>query len=421
MTTRKNQRIEPLVDGGFVKATVISLGNELLSGQTTNTNLTFIAERLRLLGIETVEAFILKDEEEGLFHTLDKAAGEIIVTTGGLGPTEDDITKTCLSRYYARPLEFVEEALRAIEEHFERTGRIMKATNRQQAYFPKGAEMLQNTAGTAPGMTMEVQGRHIIALPGPPHELRRMFPAVEAYLQELKREPIHSGGFRIVGRGESDMETEVRPLRKIHPDVEIASYPALGEIRYIFVANDEDALARAMADFEKRFAEHITGSHEETLEERVVKLLEKQDKTITIVESCTGGMIASRLVNVPGASNVFSEAHVLYSDEAKIRQLNINPEILSQYGAVSPQCVYELASNLRKRTGCDVSLAVSGIAGPGGETAEKPVGTVQFGLSHDGVTETDHRQFTGGRRTIRARAATHALHLVFKVLRDHED
>ncbi len=394
----------------------MSVGNELLSGQTLNSNLTYIARRLQALGIFVREAYTIKDEESLIHKALSNVETPLVLFTGGLGLTRDDMTKESICRYYDLPLVKHEPTLEKIEAYFVRSGRTMRKTNIKQAYFPDGAHILGNEVGTAPGMILHVEDKTLITLPGPPKEMQAMFKEVERYLEPYGDKDYHRDGFRLVGRGESELEADLEDFYDEHPSVDIASYANLGEIKYLFISKDKAKLHSAMRAFKKRLKPYIVGSFEETLEGNVVHALKSQGKVVSFAESCTGGMLTSRLVDVPGASSVLKESYILYSNDAKNRQLGVSPKLLEEYGAVSEQAVYEMAYRLKQKTGADISLSISGIAGPEGGSDDKPVGTVYFGVHAGGVTKVHQRLFSGDRSMIRKRAVVHALYLLYKVL-----
>ncbi len=404
-----------------MKATIISVGNEILLGKTINTNLAFLASSLFSLGIETKTAICISDDEKEIHKALKNVETSLVILTGGLGPTRDDATKESVASYYNFVLERNDDIVDKMAAYFERMGRTMDPSNEKQAYFPKNAIILENERGTAPGAIIPVNGKHIVLLPGPPSELQPMFEGIKNYLKPFLNETIYQRGYLVAGVGESDLESEMGAIYDDHPDVNIAPYASLGEIRYIFTSKDEAKLQKALMDFKKHFKTHIVGPFDQSFEELVINTLNDQGKTIALVESCTGGMLASRLVNVSGASKVFHEGYVLYDNEAKVKQLGVNQVIIDKFGAVSDQCVYELAYQLTQKTSADVSVSISGIAGPEGGTKDKPVGTVYFGICHEGKTKTFRRVFSGDRQMIRQKASSYALFLVMNAVMHNED
>jgi len=404
-----------------MKSTIITVGNEILLGKTINTNLAFLGAFLFSLGIEVEKSVAVKDNETAIHSALDHALGELIILTGGLGPTHDDATKESLASYLGVTLEKNEEAYEKIVSYFKRSGRKMDSSNDKQAYFPSDAIILENQRGTAPGAIIPHKGKHYVILPGPPSELKPMVGPLKNYLEPYLNQTIYQKGFLVVGQGESEFEGTMQRVYEAHPSVSIAPYASTGEIRYIFTSKDEKALGDALKDFKKHFNQFIIGAHDETLETHIVKALKDQNKTITLAESCTGGMLASRLVNVSGVSDVFKESYVLYDNDSKMKQLGINQAVLEKYGAVSEQCVYELAYQLAQRTDADLSVSISGVAGPEGGSEDKPVGTVYFGITHESKTKTYKQIFAGDRQMIREKATAYALYLVMKGLLHYED
>ncbi|MFW5893380.1 MAG: competence/damage-inducible protein A [Bacillota bacterium] len=399
-----------------MQAAIISVGDELLMGKTVNTNQATISRELKGLGIETAYAVSVRDKKDSIRRALEKSREDVLVLTGGLGPTRDDLTKEVVAEHYGLELVENKHALATIQGYFERTGRKMSDTNLKQAYFPKDAIVLDNAFGTAPGMILHVDRQWVILLPGPPHEMRPMFQDVKRHLSKLGTKPISRKGLRVISIGESEMEERLAPLYERHREVNIAPYAEVGELTYIFTSEDEGKVDDAIRDFEHQFSDLIIGTESKSLEEVLVHTLMHQKKVISVVESCTGGMVASRIVNVPDASKVFKESYVLYDNESKMRQLGVNGDIIERFGAVSDQCVYELAYQLQQKTGADITLSISGIAGPGGGTDEKPVGTVYFGVSQKGHTKTYHRVFSGQRQSVRSKAASYGMYLVLRNL-----
>ncbi|MFH5881601.1 competence/damage-inducible protein A [Liberiplasma polymorphum] len=403
-----------------MQATIITIGNELLNGKTINTNLNYLSKELRSIGIKVSRAVSINDEETMINETLDQTKDNLIIFTGGLGPTKDDLTKESVCKYFNLELHYHEESYKRIELAFARMNRTVNESNKKQAYFPKESIILPNQYGTAPGVIIQVDDKIIVLLPGPPQEMHPMFSSVKAYLEERVEKDFYEAGFLVVGIGESDMEGQLTTIYEKHDKVNIAPYAGLAEIQYIFTSPNKNALEAALNAFQKTFDEYIVGPYNMPLEERVVEVLMAQNKTISFAESCTGGLLAGRLINVPNASQVFNESYVLYSNESKIRNLGVNQMIIDKFGAVSDQCVYELAYQAAHRTRSDIAMSISGVAGPGGGSSIKPVGTVYFGLYHEGKTKTYHRVFAGDRQMIRYKAVTFALYLIYKALM-HED
>lgn len=407
--------------GDIMNATIISVGNELLMGKTVNTNLSFIAKELRSLGIEITRALCIQDEPSRIHETLKQTDDDLIILTGGLGPTLDDLTKESVCTYYNLDLVKHEASYEKIKHYFARANREMKSTNDKQAFFPKEAIVLDNDYGTAPGAIINIEDKHIVLLPGPPNELKPMFSYVKTYLKERTKQVLHQSGYLVVGIGESDVEAELEGFYDKHKAVRVAPYAGLASIQYIFSSKDIQALEKALDHFRKLFDPYIVGPFDQPMEKRIVDTLMARNEVISFVESCTAGLAAARIVNVPDASKVFKEAHVLYSNESKMKHLGINQMIIDKFGAVSDQCVYELAYQLAQRNDADIVLSISGIAGPSGGSAMKPVGTVYFGIYYEGKTHTYHKVFSGDRQMIREKATTYGLYQILRTLMHEND
>jgi len=403
-----------------MKTAIITVGKEVLTGKTVNTNLTTIAAKLHEIGIDVNRSFVIDDQKSEYTKILDFIEEDLIFFTGGLGPTIDDITRETVLEYFGVETYLDEDVLHNIKSYFYQMNINIKDTNNKQALMPKKGILLQNDLGTAAGLYFKVNGKRIILLPGPPIELRPMLDTVIRNLKEELGTQLFSRGFKLVGTGESYMENKLNGFYQLYPNVNVAPYAGLGEIKYIFTSKSETDLNACMNDFYSRFHQYIYGTTEETLEGVVVQLLKEQSKTISFAESCTGGMVASTIVNVSGSSAVFKESFVTYANEAKIKNLNVTPSVLEEFGAVSNECAYEMVKGLQYKTKADVCLSITGIAGPTGGTEEKPVGLVYFGLYNDGEIKTYRRVFNGNRTMIRTRAMIYGLNAVRIELLKHK-
>jgi nicotinamide-nucleotide amidase len=395
-----------------MKTAVVTVGKEILTGRTVNTNLKTIALHLKSIGIDVNRSYVIDDLKKDFKEILDFMTEDLIIFTGGLGPTVDDITRETVIDYFKVDTYMDQEVLDKIKYYFDKAEVEMKSTNNKQALFPVDSIKLDNDLGTAPGVYFTVNNKRIILLPGPPHE---MIPQLRQVIDIIKHEldiNLISRGYKLVGTGESSMEHNLKGFYGVHPKVNVAPYANVGEIKYIFTSKDTDALDRCMKDFFNKFNEFIYGDLEDTLEGVVVELLDAQHKTISVAESCTGGMLASKIVNVPGSSNVFNEGLVTYSNIAKMTYLNVQEQTLKEHGAVSPEVVSEMVKGLEERTGADILVSISGIAGPSGGTADKPVGLVYFGIRHKGHTKVYRKVFNGDRYMVRFRATIFALNQV---------
>lgn len=399
-----------------MKTIVINVGKEVLTGKTVNTNLTFIANELKSIGIDVNRSFVIDDIREEYYKVLKIIEEEIVIFTGGLGPTVDDITRETVLEYYNCETYLDNDVLDTIKSYFDRLNLEMRTTNNKQALMPNGGTIIDNYQGTAPGLFFKANNKIIILLPGPPSENRPMMPKVLELLKQEISIVLYSEGFKLVGTGESWMEQELNGFYELHPNVNIAPYASAGEIKYIFTSNSKQDMHLAMKQFKSKFNEYIYGNLTDTLSGVVVKLLLNKGLTISSAESCTGGLFAAEITKVSGSSNVFNEGYITYSNNSKIKILNVNPSILLEHGAVSNQCAHEMSSNLFKVSGADMSVSITGIAGPTGGTDTKPVGLVFFGFTYMGETEVLKRVFNGDRDKVRARAVIFALNEVRKKL-----
>ncbi len=398
-----------------MKTVIVTVGKEVLTGKTINTNLTSIAMRLNQIGIDVNRSFVIDDDKEEYYKILDFIDEDLIIFTGGLGPTIDDISRETVINYFGVETYINEEILKGIKTYFDHIDVKMENTNNKQALFPKNSIILENKLGTAPGVIFKSKKKTIVLFPGPPHEMFPMLDKLIEYLTEKLNIKLFSKGFKLVGTGESTMEQSLSGFYQFHTNVNIAPYASVGEIKYIFTSDNQSDLKCSMNEFRSFYKEYIYGDLEDTLEGVVVKKLAENNLIISIVESCTGGLLAGAITNVSGSSKVFNESIVTYSNEAKIKYLDISLDTLSKHGAVSEECAFEMANNLYKKTDSDITVSITGIAGPTGGTEEKPVGLVCFGITYKNDTSTYKKIFNGNREMIRRRAVIYALNLVRKI------
>ena len=402
---------------------VISVGTELLLGNILNTNAQFLAERCALLGLSMYNQVVVGDNKERLKEAVATALdrSDIVILTGGLGPTEDDLTKeTCAE---AMGFELTEDGhtRQRIEEYFKNSiYKEIPDNNWKQAVVPAGAIVLDNDNGTAPGLIMEKDTKRAILLPGPPNEMIPLFKEqVEPYLQKLRPELIVSKMIKICGMGESQVEDKLLDLIDRQTNPTIATYAKTGEVHVRVTASAPttevaDRLIRPVVkEIKKRMGMFVYSTkEEETLEMAVVRLLKKYELTVATAESCTGGLVAGRLVNVPGASDVFKEGFVTYSNKAKRKHLEVSKNTLKKYGAVSKETAKEMAIGGAFATDSDLCVAVTGLAGPDGGTEEKPVGLVYMACCLGDKVTVEKYQFKGNRSKIREQSVVRALDLV---------
>lgn len=396
-----------------MKAEIITVGTEILLGDILNTNCRYLSRELAAMGIEMYYQITVGDNEERLLKTLEESLNrsDIVICTGGLGPTEDDITKEVCAKYFGYELELHKPSLDAMIERFKHMNRVPTKNNEKQAYFPKEAYILKNDNGTAPGCIMEKEGKMIVVLPGPPREMESMFENyVKPYLSKLTDDVIESEVLRIIGVGESKVENDILDIIDSQTNPTIATYAKGYECTLRITAKAKSVeeakeLIKPMSDeMKRRFGQSLYATGETSIEEVVSKMLVENNLKIAVAESCTGGMVSASLINYPGISSVFMEGCVTYSNEAKMKSLGVKKETLDVYGAVSDKCAKEMASGVAARYNTNVGIATTGIAGPDGGTDEKPVGLVYFGIYINGKVISKKYVFNGDRQGVRERA-----------------
>lgn len=403
-------------------AEIIAVGSELLTPDRMDTNSLFLTEELNRLGYRVVRKVVVGDDASHLREAFRLALenAEVTVATGGLGPTADDLTRETVAELLGRRLLRNEEILREIQERFRRFGRAMPEINVRQAMVPEGAEVLRNPRGTAPGLWLSVGDRVVVLLPGPPGELQPLFqrevrPRLERRRPELR---LFSRELRITGMGESDLDQRVAPIYQQYPEVETTILTGNGEIqiRPRLWASDAAAAEKMLDELVERIAlalgENLFSTSGESLEEVVANELQSRRATIAVAESCTGGMVATRLTNIPGSSSYFRGGVVCYSNDLKTAWADVPPEMIESKGAVSSEVALALAHGIRKRTAASLGLGITGIAGPGGGTPEKPVGLVHIGLADEKESRERSFRFPGDRDRIRMFATQAALDMV---------
>lgn len=407
-----------------MKAELISVGTELLLGQILNTNAQFLSRRLSLIGVDVYHQITVGDNPQRLEDALAEAfaRSELVILTGGLGPTADDLTKETVAAYFGLEMREDPQSRADLEAWFSKSGREMTPNNLKQAAFPVGSHILPNARGTAPGCIVEKDGKIAAVLPGPPYEMSQMYEKyVEPFLKQRCLAGIHSRVLRLFGIGESSCEYQLRDLmQSANPTV--APYAGFGEVTLrltVKCENDEDPgswLDPLEQEIRSRVGQYVYAVGEEKLQAVVARLLCEKEKTLAVAESLTGGMICAQLVECPGVSAALLEGCVAYSNEAKMRTLGVREETLRAHGAVSQQTALEMAEGIRRHAGADFGLATTGIAGPGGATAEKPVGLVYIACAWQGGQTAMELRLRGDRERIRTLAALNALHLLRRQL-----
>ena len=402
-----------------MNAEIICVGTELLLGNIVNTNAAFISERISRLGISCFNQCVVGDNMDRCLAQLKESSSrsDIIILSGGLGPTEDDMTKEAVAKFNRLPLVEDKKSRKAIEEYFAKRNTLPTENNWKQALLPKGAKAVPNANGTAPGIILETKNCTYILLPGPPFELEPMFEKqIMPYLASLQSGVLYSKTVKIVGVGESRAETMIMDMIDAQTNPTIATYAKTGEvhIRVTSYASDKKEAAKLVKPVEKelkkRFGSSIYTTDEKvTLERAVMDLLISGSMTLSTVESCTGGLISSRIVSESGASEILKCGFVTYSNESKSKLVGVKKSTLDKYGAVSEQTASEMAKGGAKASGSDVCISVTGIAGPDGGTKEKPVGLVYIGCCVKGKVTVKEFRFSGNRNKIRNLSATNAL------------
>jgi len=404
------------------KASIISIGDEIIYGQTPDTNSAYLSGKLLSIGMPVVGIYAVGDDIDAIVRKLGLAGddADVVLLTGGLGPTDDDLTREALAGFLGVELQFQDELLQKIQDFFVRRNLQMPANNKRQAYIPAGAEAIANNCGTAPGIKAAIKGKLFIAMPGVPAEMKQMFEeSVFAELRELAGEQsMVVRKLKCFGTGESNIAELLGRLMQRGRNPLINCTVECGVITLYIIATAKDKnKAQQMAEKDEKLltgllGELIFGRAEQTLAEVVGEKLAQQKKTVAVAESCTGGCLAKLLTDVPGSSRYFSYGWVTYSDAAKTSELGVKAELIKRYVAVSEQTAEAMAKGARKKAGADFAISITGIAGPAGGSEQKPVGTVYIAIDSDNNCETKRFIMTGDRETIRLRAAQTALNML---------
>ena len=403
-------------------AEIIAIGSELLAADRTDTNSLWLTEKLNLLGIEVKLKTVVGDDDARLEETIKDATrrSKVVITTGGLGPTEDDITRKITARALGKRLLLDEAVLDEIKKRFQGFGVPMPERNSRQAMVIEDAEVLPNPNGSAPGMFLDHNGTAIVLLPGPPREMQPMFTNHVASRLESRAGNVRvvRRMLRVVGMGESAVDEKIAPVYTKYDNPQTTILFNQSEIEIHLTARgrtEEEAnglLDRVVLEIEERLGNAIFSFAGEKMEEVVGLKLTVGGYTVATAESCTGGLLAERLTEVPGSSKYFIEGVVTYANDAKTRTLGVEPMLLLEHGAVSAPVAEAMAAGIRKRADTDFGLAITGIAGPSGGTEEKPVGTVFIAISSEAGTESKKLKFPGDRHLIRWRASQAALEML---------
>ncbi len=410
-----------------MRAEIIAVGTELLLGQIANTNAQYLSDRLALEGVSVYYHQVVGDNQERLQHVLSLAQtrSDLIVLTGGLGPTDDDLTRESVAAFLGRQLQADSDELQRLRDFFTQLGKEMPLNNQKQTMRIAGGHFLSNPRGTAPGQYVEDGGQHYFLLPGPPTEMR---PMVEEQMIPLLRSvmaqsvTIRSRVLRMFGIGESAMEMAVTDILKGQTNPTIAPLASEGEVTLRITARadseaDAYALIRPVEEqLYQRLGKYIYGIDKESLPVAVGNRLKAKKQTLSLAESCTGGLVAAMLTDIPGTSAFFKEGWVTYSNDAKLKQLGVPQEILDAHGAVSEETARFMAQGARREANTDWAISVTGIAGPDGGSPEKPVGLVYVAVAGADGTTVKQFNFHGDRQQIRIRSAKNALYSLLKRL-----
>jgi nicotinamide-nucleotide amidase len=406
-----------------MNAEVVAIGTELLLGQNVDTNSSWIARELALLGVDVYAFQQVGDNEKRMEEALKLACdrSRVVITTGGLGPTVDDLTRKVAAKVGQKTLIYYEHIVKEMEARFFRSGRPFPKSNLNQAFIPQGATIVPNPVGTAPGFIMKVGKSHLVCLPGVPREMKAMFETtVRPFLKSLEPATsiIKSRVYRTTGISESRLNEVIADIfeSSTNPTIGVLAHPEGVDIRLTAKSATEEEADRLIDELGKtltqRLPSTIYGLNEEELESIVGQMLTTRHMTLATAESCTGGLISSRITKVPGSSNYFLRGYVVYSNEGKSDMLNVDPKLIEKKGAVSAEVCKALAENARTQSKASVTLSTTGVAGPSGGSDEKPVGLVYIGLSDENGTLTFKFLFTGEREVVQAKAAQAALELL---------
>ena len=406
-----------------MKCSILAIGNEVVSGDIVNTNAVTIANYLKEFGIQTISHIAVPDLEEPIVKAIKRSLKEadLVITTGGMGPTYDDITKQAAAKALNRKLVRDDYSVEILNLYFQKSGRDMPSGNLSQCFFPNGSQIIQNPNGTAPASITQTPKGTLIMLPGPPIEVKALLATEEFrdFFSQHKTEEIIETTLKFFGIGESHLEKLLADYMKEEKHIRLAPYAKTGEVHLKITAKGKTKKeAQKRTDALKKNIDALAGQYlytegNDTIEEVLLKILKKYHLTVATAESCTGGMIGAALTAIPGSSESYLGGVITYSNELKQSLCGVKETTLETYGAVSQATACEMAAGARRRLGADIAISVTGIAGPGGSSADKPVGLVYIGISSKDRTNAIRFHFMGTREKVRQLTVKNALHLAF--------
>lgn len=392
-----------------MKVHILTVGDEILIGQTIDTNSAWMGQQLNLIGAEVVEITTVADDHSAILNGIKHAfagAADIVLMTGGLGPTKDDITKKTIADFFKVGMTFHQDSFDRLTKTFAHFGLTVRDSHRVQCFLPNNAEVIKNDMGTAPGMWFEHGDKVLVSMPGVPFEMKWLMGngVIPKLKEQFKSQPIVHRTIMTAGTGESQLAKYAEDLEdNLPPHIKLAYLPSLGQVKLRLTARgDDEAILNQELDILKtqlieRVEKYVYGFDEETLEEAAGKILKEKNLTIGTAESCTGGYIAHRITGIPGSSSYFWGSVVSYDNSVKMKSLGVKAETLEAYGAVSEQTVKEMVSGAISALGTDIAIATSGIMGPGGGTDEKPVGTIWVAVGNKDEVRTQKLSLTKNR------------------------
>ena len=410
-----------------MNAELLSVGTELLLGEILNTDAKYLSEELSALGINVYYQTVVGDNRERLKNALDAALlrADIVIASGGLGPTPDDLTKEVIAEAMGEELILDDASLEEIKKYYKKTKRVMPKSNIKQAMLPKNGIVLPNNNGTAPGCIIEKDGKIVVMLPGPPNELKPMFEeSVKPYFAQKSDGALYSETLKIFGIGESNVAEILHDMMEKGTNPTLAPYAETAGVRLRLAARAKsesevkEIMKSAKQDIFAKLGDYIYAEEDKSLPETVFECIRDKKLTVSAAESCTGGMFAKMIVDIPGSSEILNESIVTYSNEAKKKYLGVKAETLDKFGAVSAETAKEMAEGIKKAAAADIGVGITGIAGPDGGTAEKPVGLVYAAVSYRGKTEVKELNLSGSREKVRYAAALNAFWMILKILKN---